>query len=152
LDCLSWMPPKTGARIVPDLWRSASRSFSLDHLLALAEAGPKELEAELQKRAAKEPAAATWLALHGDDSSKTALQQSAKKLDAKSGCSCEAALGAIGLYALGEKDAIDRYAERTRDAAVAALDAGELERARSLALQVEFFVGLARQGKYAKLG
>lgn len=152
LDVISFFPDLANKYAIPALWESSAERFQTDHLMTFAAKGPAGMQKELTSRARKDVFAAAWLAARGDDVGRKTLMAAVKKLDVEAGCVVEPAIAAIGLASLGDGKALACVGTSLRDASLAALDRGELECAREIALTAEFVSKLGRSGKAAELG
>lgn len=153
LDLAAFFPKRVGPESVATLWNADSKAFSPEHLVTFGEAGPEELRAAIEKRAKKEVLPAAFLALRGDDRGVKVLRKAVKSLDLGKHDGSEAALAAFALSKLGDEEALRHVRTSFEEAALAALDEGQLERARELALAAEFYCKkLVHAGKGAQLG
>ena len=147
LDFAVHFPVKTNDTITAELWKVAPKSFSTDHMLALASGAPSEIKAELQNRAPTEVKVAAWFALDGNACGKELLIRAVKDYGTGKGALRDAAVAAIGMEALGNSQTLGRVLSVARTRALAALDAGNLCEARTIALEGNYFAQAASKGK-----
>ena len=153
LDLAAYVPKKQFSKdLVAELWDTDAKAFEVEHLIVFGERGPETMREQIAKRAKKEVLPAAYLALRGKDVGAKVLKKAVAKLDLEKSDGCEAAMAALALHELGVEEALPTVRDRFEEAALAALDAGDLERARELALCAEFFCKkLVKAGKKAEL-
>lgn len=155
LDFACSFPKLADERVAAAMWKSSKASFATDHLVALAAPSleaPAEIEKELEQRASKDVLAAAALALKGDARGKTYLANVAKRIDPKAKTLKYPALAALGLAALGDEAALAAFRKDAHATVLAALDARDFERARTLAIEADLVARLAKKGEHAQLG
>ena len=151
LDLAVRLKGQISPAVVQDLWETDRRAFSMEHMVALAEGAPDELTAAIEKAAKREVLPAAYLALRGDDRGTKVLRRAVKRMDVRKGAA-EGAMAAVALSALGDEKALGVVRARFEDAALSALDQGDLESARHLVLEAEFLCKrLVQSGKRADL-
>lgn len=138
LDLATMFPARVPKTAVAKLWDADADAFGLEHILAFGTSGTEGMHAVVAERAEHEVLPAATLALRGDARGAKVLLRAVEGLDLASGDGCEAALAALGLARLGKPQALETVRDAFEGAALAALDGGELERARTLALRAEF--------------
>ena len=150
LDLVAYVPFESSARLAEGLYAKNAKSFSLDHLLAFAlkkgEGFEKELEGLAKDKNDIRPAA--YLAFRGNDVGKGTLKRAVKKADFSEGSICQSMLAAMALEELGEKGALKEMQHRVLAATLEELDAGNLDRARELALQASYIDKMSPSVKY----
>jgi len=155
LDLVAYAPYEASSRLSAALWRQNRSAFTDEHVLTFASRGGECFTEELRARVAKGACAdirpAALLAFRGDATGKKALWAA---VETSSPCkdASQALLAALALEKLGKRGTFDRVRADVSEAALAALDEGDLDRARRLALQTQFFAELAAnsEGKWAK--
>jgi hypothetical protein len=152
LDLVVYFPKQANDRIVPELWKVAPAAFTTDQLTALAQYGPEPMTAELRNRAKREVLAAAYFGVRGDNCGEATLKATFRKLDVAHGVIAEPALGALGLAGLGNDKPLLGLQGALRDAAIAALDAGRLDAAKSAVLSAQWIDKLAHAPEKAELG
>ena len=158
LDLVAYAPYETSAELSTALWDEDRQAFTEEHVLAFASRGGKCFHEELRARVASNTCGdirpAALLAFYGDDTGKEALVHAVKQANYGKDA-CQPLVAALALEKLGHEGSFDRTRQRVSDAALEALDEGDLGRARQLALQAQFFTELAGltegKGKWAKL-
>jgi len=124
-----------------ELFAAAPQDFTEAQMLALAEVGSEPMReallARVKARRAESVLPAAWLAFRGEAAGKSALKQVAatREVDADNVVAVLVSAGALA--ALGDERALPAARERVHAAVLAALDAGELESARAMALSAE---------------
>jgi len=157
LDLVSSVPAAMESELPSNLWAITPDLFHVDHLISFATTGRKvfvkALAARVDETNASETPAdirpALFFALKGDPRGKPTLARAVKRTDLATGDVLSVLLAAKGLEALGYQDCLTAQHERVFEATVAALDAGDLARAREMAVQAEIF---AETGKKAYKG
>lgn len=155
LDLVAYAPYETSAELSAELWRDNRAAFTEEHVLVFASRGGECFTEELRTRVASGACAdirpAALLAFRGDATGKKSLVTAIKTANLRKDAS-DALLAALALEGLGKEGVFDRVRTEVGDEALAALDEGDLDRARRLALQAQFFTELAAkgEGKWAK--
>ena len=157
LDFVSATPGLAAPDLVGQLWAIDPAGFSETHLLGLASKANAGMVQALAKRCAKyeeDPEAhnlgpALWFAVRGDARGEKTLVRAWKKADFAQ-CVARPTMAAFGLERLGHEGLVAKTLTKTHDAVLAALDAGHLDAARTMALQAEFFAGYVQKTKKAK--
>jgi hypothetical protein len=126
-----------------ELFRAAPKSFCELQVLALAEQGSEACARELAARQGAECSgtalSAAWLAFRGEPAGKrTLLAAAAKPVDAES--LTDVLVSAAALGALGDVNAFPAAKSRVHAAVLGALDQGQLEAARTMALGAELLI------------
>jgi hypothetical protein len=135
-----------------ELYAKTPASFSETQMLAFAEQESEPFNDELTKRVKKSKCEtvlpAAYLAFHGDDAGAKALKKAvAAELDETN--VVDALIAALALERLGAEDVTVATHRRVHDAVLAALDEGDLERARGMALRAEaVHKTFAAEGEY----
>jgi len=166
LELVLHAPYETGSELGSKLYETYSKAFEQDHVLAFAQRGGKVFKKALyaQAEASNEgegccadirPAA--FFAFNGDGVGKYALVRAAKTANVhfEHGSMTQPMIAAMALERLGKEGVVESLLAQAQDAALAALDEGEMKRAKRLALQAEYFQKLSRseegKGKWVEL-
>ena len=146
VDLVSRVPYADASTVAASLWKHDTKAFTLDHVLLFAFSGAEPFTSEvagLARKANTESSAdvrpAVFLALQGKDVGKEALARTVAQADFSAGSASMPLFAALGLEKLGKAGTLEEVRGRVREAALSALDDGDLCRARALALQAEHF-------------
>ncbi|MFT6831330.1 MAG: hypothetical protein ACJAZN_001489 [Planctomycetota bacterium] len=131
-------------------------AFSSRSLLGFCELGSEDLQRPLLRKVSKGDAGAleaAYLASNGESAGKKLLKRAWKVKDITPENALDVLVAGHALELLGQRAAEGRARLRVGDAAIAALDAGEIETARSLAVTLWTQVGSTgrSQGAYSLL-
>ena len=143
LDLLASSSAPAAVALGDELFRAAPASFCELQVLALAEQGSELGAHELARRQSSECKAsalgAAWLAFRGEPAGKgTLLAAAAAPVDADS--LTDVLVSAAALAALGDPSAFPAAKSRVHAAVLTALDQGQLESARAMALGAELLI------------
>ena len=155
LYLLSWSKSESARALGEELWAERPELFSDDHLVALAEGGSDTFTHEVLVRAGKPGCGllpAAFAALRGDDDCRGVLVATLERARFDTADPNPALVAAAALGALGETKIVRAAQGKLHDAVLAALDRGELDRARDLALRTEYLHEVARAPKELRLG
>lgn len=151
LELLAWSESEASVATSEKLFKARPAAFREDHLLVFAprsEAFEKPL-AKLARKGRVRPAA--FFALQEGHklakAAKATLVKAARTKTVDAENLADTLIAALALKELGEKKYVPAVRVKARDAALAALDGGNLDRARRIALMTEF---LTEQSGYAK--
>ena len=148
------------------LYEAKADAFGEDYVLAFALRGGKPFKKALyaQAEAANEGQgccadirAAAFFAFQGNDVGKPALVQAYKSADQhfEHGAITQPMIAAMALERLGKEGVVELMLAQAGDAALAALDAGEMKRAKGIAMQAGYFAKLSQteqgKGKWVEL-
>ncbi len=155
LDLVCYAPPEIAGKLGEELWSVERKSFSASHVLDLAARGSEiftnEIRAEVEKQSCGKDVCdirpAAFLALRGDKSGEKLLERTLLEACLEQGSIARPMVAALALEELGRKGALADVQQRVEQAALAALDAGSLDRARCLALEAEFFALMMKKSK-----
>ena len=146
LELLAAESSKKALSLGGALWKKSPESFGEDQLLMFAERGGKDFAKGLAKLAFENgrgartasirPAA--FLALQGDDTHRKTLVRALKTGACDGRSACDVLVAGLALKKLGEPDALCKARARVHEDVIAALDSGDVERARDMALCAEF--------------
>jgi hypothetical protein len=112
-------------------------AFSSESLLGFCELGSEEIQKALLRKVSKGDAGAleaAYLASSGEAAGKKVLKRALKVKEITTENALDILVAGHALESLGQRAAAGRARIRVGDAAIAALDAGEMETARSLAV------------------
>jgi hypothetical protein len=166
LELVLYAPYETGSKLGSKLYEANSEAFGQDHVLAFALRGGKSFEKALYAQAeasnkgegcCADIRPAAFFAFHGDGVGKYALVRAAKTANVhfEHGSMTQPMIAAMALERLGKQGLVDELLVQAKDAALAALDGGEMKLATRLALQAEYFQKFSRseegQGKWVEL-
>lgn len=162
LELLAWAPYETAAKLSSHLFAQRADAFTQEHVLAFATRGGKPFEERLREQAiacnAQESPCdirpAAYFALHESAVGKDALVRVVKHASFEEGPATQPLIAALALERLGQGGVFQAMLGRVQEAAFAALDAGDLERARELGLSAQYFQELAgaeKNGKWVDL-
>ena len=122
------------------LYAEEPAAFTELQVLAFAEKSSEPFAKEITKRVKRSKCEsvlpAAWLAYVGEDAGRSVLEK-AVKADLTDENVADALIAAAALRELGDTKAVPYTRKRVHAAVLVALDAGQLERARSMALQTE---------------
>lgn len=166
LELVAYAPYEAGAELSSKLYETNAQAFTTDHVLAFALRGGKPFKTALwaQAEASNEgqgccadirPAA--FFAFQGEGVGKYALVNTYKTAGQhiEHGSITQPMIAALALERLGKEGLVAELLAQAQDAALVALDEGELKRAKSLAMQAEYFGKLSRseegKGKWLEL-
>ena len=143
LDLLASSSSPAAIALGDELFRAAPASFCELQVLALAEQGSELGAHELAQRQGSECKAsalgAAWLAFRGEPAGKrTLLAAAAAPVDEKN--LTDVLVSAAALAALGDPNAFPAAKSRVHAAVLTALDQGQLESARAMALGAELLI------------
>ena len=146
VDFVSRVPYADASTVAAALWKTDAKAFTLDHVLLFAVSGAEPFANEVAGLACKanmescaDVRPAVFLALQGKDVGRQALARTVAQADFSKGSASMPLFAALGLEKLGEKGVLEEVRGQVREAALSALDDGDLCRARALALQAEHF-------------
>ncbi|MCZ6597895.1 MAG: hypothetical protein O7B99_09675 [Planctomycetota bacterium] len=139
LDLLAWCGSNYEAqKLGTELFEKQPKSFTTDQVLAFAEQGLEPFSEKVESLAKKDVRAAAYMAMHGDYAAKKTLLKAVKSKSLDDGGLCDAMIASVALSKLGDEEHLAWTQKRVKEEVLAALDAGETERARRIALEAEF--------------
>jgi len=142
VDLLAWTPSEHSVVLGERIFASSPSYFGENQILALAETGSKRMCKELEQRVtagkAESVLPAAFLAMHGSDVGRPQLEKAAKACYERRGDLARQAAVLVGLSKLNEACCMEAFCSSTNEAVLAALDGGEIERAREMAVEAEF--------------
>ncbi len=155
LDLACYAPNEIASKLGEELWSVERKSFSPSHVLDFAGRGSEiftnEIRAQVKKQSCGKDVCdirpAAFLALRGDASGEKVLQQTLQTACFEQGSIARPMVAALALEDLGRKGVLADVRKQVEKAALDALDAGNLDRARSLALEAEFFTLMMKKSQ-----
>ncbi len=146
LDLVAWVPGKEALQAAQRFLTTSPRSFGENHLLAFAEQGSEPHAVALRERIdaghAESIRPVAFFALHGDASGKQELLKAAQMWKQGHSSLADGYVAAWALAELGDRALLDSMPALVHEKVLAALDEGDLERARKLALGREYFAAM----------
>ncbi len=161
LSLVSEVPAAMKSELPAALWSVDPESFTTDQVIgfAMAKSGKcfvKNLAQKVEQSNAAYTAAdirpALFFAMRGDDRGRPTLARAIKKTDLEKGSVMPVLLAGRGLETLGVKGCLQRQRERVFEAAIQALDDGDLALARRITVQAQVFAESAKKGNKGKKG
>ena len=145
VELASYAPYESSAKLGTKLYKMDASPFEVEHVLSFASRGGEVFEGILREKVEKtngkegccDVRPAAFLAMRGDAVGKMTLVRALKEQPLDENTVGSVMIAAVGLEKLGKTGLVEKTQRRVHEAALAALDAGEIDSAREIALQGE---------------
>ncbi len=144
LDFLAQGQAAECAELSVDLWKGDPQAFGADHLMAFASGGCEVFTKAVADGLAQTKCDvekvyyAAFLAVRGDEAGRSVLEAALEPPCGTKGGLARAFVAAKALEKLGAPARIDKLTKKAHDSALAALDEGDVDHARAIALEASF--------------
>jgi hypothetical protein len=152
LNLFTWEPSKAAAELGAELYGIQPAAFSTDHMVAFAQAGAEVFDSKLGKVLHKSKnerdrfLAAVYFAKHETAAARPVLASCIEKPCTSEGGFTRAFIAATLLEKMGEPSRIEELTQMAAETALEALDAGNVELARRIAMEAGHGLEIAKKG------